>query len=312
MEDLKKKVTELQWFHAIDFGDFCSAGRFRPGTPQNITLYGTFEYLSQLDMSEASVLDLGTYDGIVAFGADALSANKVTAVDTFRNEAFLVARKLLGLENKIRYEHGIQVRDLAELFPPKHLDVIICAGIFYHMLHPMQAFTECRKVLGDGGVLILETPYDASREDAVLVFNGVEHVVNEPYTYFVPSLSALTGMANLAGFKVVATRVLTAPKRVTLLLKASSRDQLIADDNTPSFVGQMLKRDTCDNEFRHKELEKTTRQSPTIIRQDSRLEAYREITAANEIVDFPYHADPSKPQLGTTRFEQADGNTLLL
>ena len=175
-----EQISKRQWFHSIDFGDYASVWRFKPGTPQNITLYGTFEYLNFMDLSQANVLDLGTYDGIVAFGSHKLGAKSVTAADTFDHATFREARDLLGYQNDVRYVPKIQVRDLPERFAPKEFDLIICAGIFYHMLHPMQGFTDCRKVLGDEGILVMETPYDASRDDAVLVFNGVEHVVNEP------------------------------------------------------------------------------------------------------------------------------------
>ena len=307
-----EKISQRQWFHSIDFGPYASVGRFKPGTPQNITLYGVFEFLKSMDLSHAHVLDLGSYDGIVAFGSHKLGAKTVTAADTYDHQTFREARKLLGYENDVTYVPKIQVKDLPNQFERKQFDVIVCAGIFYHMLHPMQAFTDCRKVLGDNGVLVLETPYDASRKDAVLVFNGVEHVVNEPYTYFVPTLSALTGMANLAGFKVLATRILMAPRRVTLMLKAVSRDELIKDVTVASFVKQMLKRDTCDDSFRFKDIESDERTSPDVFSKSVEIPQYREILPKEESVSFPHHPPLSKPSYGVTRFEDTHGNTKVL
>ena len=310
--DFTEQVSQLKWFHSIDFGDFASSGRFPKGDPQNYTLYGTFELLQYLDLSKANVLDLGTYDGIVAFGAHKLGAASVHAVDTFENAAFHLARKVLGYEDDIVYRPGIQVRDLPEQFDNKQFDVIVCAGILYHMLHPMQAFTDCRKVLGDGGILILETPYEHRRDDAVLIFNGVEKVVNEPYTYFVPTLAALKGMASLAGFQLIATRVLTGPRRVTLMLQAVERDQLIADENVAEFTKQMLKRDTCDDSFRFKNIEATKRPSPILIDPSTRIQAYREIDRNTEDVKFPHHPPTDKVSYGSTRFETAKGNVKVL
>ena len=311
--DYKNKVASMQWFHAIDFGDFGSSGRFRKGMPQNITLYGAFEMLRAMDLNGASVLDLGTVDGIVAFGAKKLGARQVVATDTHDRESFRLAREILGYtENDISYMPSIQVKDLPISYEPKSFDVIICAGIFYHMLHPMQAFTDSRKVLGDGGYLILETPFEDSREEAVLIFSGVEHKVNEPYSYFIPTKSALTGMANLAGFKLVATRMLSSPKRITLLLKAVSRDELCTDQNVIPFIKQMLKRDTCDNSFRHLELEKIQRTARDVTGIVLGIPEYRVIDPQKEAVDFPHHLADDGMGLGRTMWEEVTGNTKVL
>lgn len=311
--DYKNKVASMQWFHAIDFGDFGSSGRFRKGMPQNITLYGAFEMLRAMDLNGASVLDLGTVDGIVAFGTKRLGARQVVATDTHDRESFRLAREILGYtEDDINYLPKIQVKDLPVSFRTKSFDVIICAGIFYHMLHPMQAFTDCRKVLGDGGYLILETPFEDCREEAVLIFNGVEHKVNEPYSYFIPTNSALTGMANLAGFKVVATRVLLSPKRLTLLLKAASREELCTDQNVMPFIKQMLKRDTCDDSFRHLELEKIQLAARDVTGTVSGIPEYRVIDPKNEVVDFPHHLADDEKGLGRTMWEEVTGNTKVL
>jgi 2-polyprenyl-3-methyl-5-hydroxy-6-metoxy-1,4-benzoquinol methylase len=307
-DHLIELVQKHKWFHSIDFGTVASSGRFRKGTPQNITLYGVFEFLKALDLSNSSVVDIGTYDGIAAFGSHALGARRVTGVDTFRNPSFVTARQLLGLEDKVEYHTGIQLRNLRDVAPAKSIDICVCAGVIYHMLYPMQAFVEVRKALKDGGLLMMETPFLDDREEAVLLFNGVEVTVNEPYTYFVPTRNALKGMAMLAGFRVLAERVLKSPRRITLLCEASSREQVIADPNTYPFITQMLKRDTCDDEFRFRDLE----QGPEVrssLRITKPIEPYRMIDSNTEIVDFPYHPPKDRPTYGVTRFESDDGNT---
>ena len=236
----------------------------------------------------------------------------VVAADTHNRESFRLAREILGYtDNDIRYMPSVQVKDLPVAFELKSFDVIICAGVFYHMLHPMQAFTDCRKVLGDAGHLILETPFEDDREEAVLIFNGVEHKVNEPYSYFIPTKSALTGMASLAGFKVVAMRVLSSPKRLTVLLKAVGRDELYADQNVMPFIKQMLKRDTCDDSFRHIDLEKIQRTARDVT-ANLFLPEFRVIDPQNWVVDFPYHLSDDGKGLGRTLWEDVTGNTKFL
>ena len=264
-----------------------------------------------MQLGGARVLDIGCSDGLVSFGVKQLGAGPVQAVDSYRNRSFFLARRLLGYsEGDIDYQHGLQIKDLADRFDPAQFDVVVCAGVFYHMLHPMQAFTECRKLLGEGGYLILETPYDTTRDDAVLVFNGTAHLVNEPFTYFVPTRSALLGMATLSGYRLIATRLLRFPERITLLFQAVSRDVVVADASTPPFVTQMLKRDLCDESFRYRYLEAGDKRRAVDVGIDvAELGAERTITAQLEAVTFPFHPPAERPVFGSTRFENVGGNT---
>ena len=312
-ESLKAEVEKQRWFHAIDFGGFSSSGRFRKGHPQNITLYGAFEFLQSMNLSGASVLDVGTVDGLVAFGVARLGAHKIVATDTHDRPTFHLARKTLTLEDhNISYLPRVQVRDLPLKFPEKTFDVIVCAGVFYHMLHPVQAFSDCRKVLKDGGYLILETPFDSETEEAVLRFNGTSHFLNEPNSYFIPTESALCGLAALTGFKVCAVRVLDAPRRITLLLQAVTREELTNSSSVAPFIKQMLKRDLCDDSFRHADIEKNPSQACAVDGRLAELPARRLIKADTEHVTFPYHSRTQTPGLGQTAWEEVSGNTRVL
>jgi hypothetical protein len=142
----------------------------------------------------------------------------------------------------------------------------------------------------------MEIPYASGSDEAVLCFNGLSQHVNEPSTYFVPTRQALVGMAQLAGFRLVATRVLKSPARVTLLLQAVSRDELVANAETPPFIVQMLKRDLCDNEFRFKQLEAAPHRTTTASCKPG-LEPWRVIDAPNEQVAFPQPLRPQRTKL---------------
>lgn len=303
--NVREEIAGLRWFHSIDFGEFASTGRFTKGTPQNFTLYGVFEFLQAMELTNASLLDIGTYDGITAFGAKKLGARKVTAVDNSRQPTFMAARKALGYsETDVEHNNGTQIKDLVAKFGTKSFDCIVCAGVLYHMLNPMQAFTETRKTLKDGGFLMLETVFDPSVEEASIAFNPIQTVMNEIYTYFVPSRSALVGMANLAGFTLVAERVLDNQPRITLLLKSTSREALIQEMRIPDFLRKVIKQDTCDNEFRFKFIEKDA-PSPADVELTRQLEPTRTIVVRDEHVTFPYHPPSDRPVEGIARFEEA-------
>jgi len=56
---LEKTFADQKWFHSIDFGEFASSGRFKPGSPQNITLYGFMDLVRHIPLAGQTVLDIG-------------------------------------------------------------------------------------------------------------------------------------------------------------------------------------------------------------------------------------------------------------
>lgn len=315
-----EQVASKKWFHSIDFGEFASSGRFPEGQPQNITLYGVFEVLNNLCLRNTAILDLGTYDGLIAFGSHKLGASRVYAADSMSRDSFLLARHILELDNHIDYYPNVQISDLEKVFnnsEKTYFDLIINAGIFYHMLNPFKAFLETRKLLSEGGLMILETPYCSSRDDAVLVVNSVEKIVNEPYTYFVPTLKALIGMAYLSGFKPISRILLKSPQRVTMLLQASNIEELLEDHRLPPFTRQMLLRGISDRDFQFSDL-KTRQGVPT--RPETLIQVSNFTDKWDIVIDsktyqpeFPFHAATEHPhRLGSTVFETPRGNNLEL
>ena len=219
-------------------------------------------------------------------------------------------RKLLNLEDAVDYRAPYQISHLTDLFAPGEFDVVVCAGIIYHMLYPMQAFTETRKIIRDGGFLLMETPYDPSSDKPTLTFNGASPLVDEPYTYFVPTISALKGMAHLTGYRVIAERKLKTPKRVTLLLQAVSRETLIEDPSVADMTRQMLKRDLSDFAFRFRDIEALPVTESIVPTPE--IAPFRQIDVNREKVDFPYHPSADVEPVGQTRFETPKGNRLKL
>ena len=99
-EELIRQAEEINWFHAIDFGDCQSPGRFTPGTPQNRTLFGVMDMLDQIDLTGLSCLDIGTADGLIAFNMASRGAARVVSTDLPPKgfSSFNTARELLNLD----------------------------------------------------------------------------------------------------------------------------------------------------------------------------------------------------------------------
>jgi|GEM_PF-1509936 len=222
---LKAQVAKLRWFHAIDFGDFQSAGRHKESVPPNNTLFGAMDLLKHIDLTGSTCLDVGSAHGLMTFGLKMHGAEKVTAVDNSERIGvpFMVARELFGLDVDYVYSPA---SELVSTFGPRSVDFVLAAGLMYHLANPGDAIFNTRRVLKPGGLLLLETAYAADREDAVLVFNCVPRApYDEPYTYFLPSKTAVLDMMRLACLDVLAYRV-TAPNRLTVLARAVAPEQV--------------------------------------------------------------------------------------
>lgn len=299
--ELRDMAENSQWFHAIDFGDFSSSGRFPAGTPQNSTLYGAMEFLSKIDLRGKRVLDIGCSDGLAAFGMKALGAEEVVTIDLYDLPTFRIARQLLGLD--IDYHPRVTVQDAVARFGWKQFDVILCAGVIYHMLNPMSAFTECRKLLKDGGLLIMESPINPDVNEAVLTLNTEsEQAYKEIYTYWIPTQAAMTGMMKLVGIDVLGARFLKGPPRLTLIGRAGPRDDV---KDRSELLERVHEADLCDFQFRFCDLEQHPGETSVPL---GKIEPYRVIDAAKEEVVFPFHPAAGSQGLGRTRWISRNRN----
>lgn len=213
-------IEKQKWFHAIDFGDrTSSAGRFSADVPPNYTLYGVFDYLEHIDLAGMTCLDIGTMDGITAFTMKAAGAGSVFAADMEPRPSFLKGRDLLGLD--IGYITPCRIDQLPDHFEKASFDLIVNAGILYHIFDPLQSLVDCRAMLKTNGLMILETQYMFDEPRAVMAFNpGEKPRRRSPHanTFWRPSKQAVEGMLRLAGFDVLSTRSING--RITLLAQA--------------------------------------------------------------------------------------------
>lgn len=201
------------------------------------------------------------------------------------------------------YRPNVQIKDAVSELGWKQFDVILCAGVIYHMLNPMSAFIECRKLLKDNGLLIMESPISPKLKEPALALNTeYDDFLAEPSTYWVPSKSAMTGMMKLMGLDVCATRYLKAPTRYTVLGRAKPLDE-VRERN--ALLQKVHEIDFCDFEFRWKDLAQNSGVSTVSC---DILEFHRDIAAEKEDASFPFQPRPREDAVGTTRWASADGN----
>jgi len=301
--DFRQFCADHKWFHAIDFGHVVSSGRFPVGTPQNRTLFGAMELLGAMDLTGSRVLDIGTADGLIAFGAKALGAADVVAVDSVDRLTFRRGMSELGLE--IDYRPKTQIKDLLELFEQKSFDVIVCAGVIYHMLNPMSAFIVCRKLVKDHGWVIVESAIRPGEEPVLTLNSETDRPIKEMNTYWFPTPTAMLGMSRLVALRPHATRLLAQggpPFRGTVLAQAVSPSEIPQRSELLTRIHEV---DFCDFEFQLKALVHDQVQSSTAIGD---VEPLRTIEVFAETVRFPYHPVDTSDSVGSTAWAHTEGN----
>jgi tRNA (mo5U34)-methyltransferase len=302
MSSLEQDFAKEKWFHSIDFGAFASAGRFPEDSAQNITLFGFMDLVQHVDPTGADVLDIGAVDGISSFGLKKRGAARVVATDTVEKSTFLRARDHLGLD--IEYRPGIQIKDFEPIFAPGSFDLIVCAGVIYHMFNPFTAFQACRKMIREDGLLFMETPYVPNDDRGCIYLNSEAEISREVFTYSIPTEKAVTGMMKLAGFDVLAVRKIHRPDRITVLGRASALKDI---GNRTETLKRIHERDTCDHDFRYAD------HLPTPGRSTLKYTGPRDnimIDHATYQPNFPFHPPRSKRTVGETIWLSKKGNHL--
>jgi tRNA (mo5U34)-methyltransferase len=113
------------------------------------------------DLTGKTVLDIGAWDGFFSFEFERRGAKRVLAIDSFSWEehrqwprgldCFLLAREFY--KSKVEYRK----LDAHEVNPEAigTFDLVFCAGLLYHLRHPLLALEKIRSVTA--GRLVLET-----------------------------------------------------------------------------------------------------------------------------------------------------------
>ena len=151
IETIRQKVNEVRWYQTFEI----VPGVFTPGMLRT-NAKESFDYFGiPPDLRGKQVLEIGTWDGPIAFEAEARGAT-VTALDIQdpSRTGFNVAKEIL--KSNVTYIQG-SVYDAAKLLGPgKTFDYIFFLGVFYHLKHPILAFEELSKLLNDDGALVFE------------------------------------------------------------------------------------------------------------------------------------------------------------
>jgi tRNA (mo5U34)-methyltransferase len=214
MNDLRARAAAIDWWHSgIELGQ----GIVTKGKTQPERTLLPFLRLPD-DLTGASVLDICTWDGYMAFECERRGAS-VVAVDSFawdkeRSAAatgwHTTGRDGFDLAHKARQSTVLPVHcdvlDLDTLTDDalRNFDIVLFLGVLYHMRHPLLALERVAPLVAPGGKLIVESHADLRNVlvPAMRFYPGSE--ANEDATnWWGPNPACLEAMLHSVGFAYV-------------------------------------------------------------------------------------------------------------
>lgn len=197
VDDLKRRVSEIRWFHSIDLGN----GIITPGRDRSAAKLKSLRLPERMD--GLTVLDIGTFDGFFAFEAERRGAKSVLAVDSIvwdspehGRAGFDLAREALGSSVVARH------LEVDELKPGDigTFDLVMFLGVLYHLRDPLAALSSVASVTGNQ--LILETFVDLlEHPQPAAAFYAEDELEGDPSNWWGPNVLAVVGMLRAVGFK---------------------------------------------------------------------------------------------------------------
>jgi tRNA (mo5U34)-methyltransferase len=215
--DAARRVAEVPiWYHTMEL---------MPGvvTPGQFDLRPVLDMLPWPDVRDRRCLDIGTWDGCLAFELERRGAREVVAVDIpdheswdwpprirargieflnhvagpRRGDGFRVARELLG--SKVHYEE-VSAYDL-DPSSIGEFDVVVCGSLLLHLRDPLRALAAIRSVCAEAFLCTNQVDLRRSigrRRSPLVRLDGVSDLCQ----WFLPNVAGNRQMLLAAGFEI--------------------------------------------------------------------------------------------------------------
>jgi 2-polyprenyl-3-methyl-5-hydroxy-6-metoxy-1,4-benzoquinol methylase len=200
--------VQFEWGHNHDFGSFSLSGAMRD---RHIEVLATFmkEYgVPERSLSGLRVLDIGCWTGGMSLLLTAMGA-EVFAIEEVRKYADCVnyMKNAFGLDNLTVENRSLYSLDDEKFYD--RFDLVLYSGVLYHVTDPVLSLRIIFNTLKDGGRCLLETMAVAGK-GSFCDYYGAYDTLRRPadgkprfgWSWFVPSLEAVTRMMTDVGFDV--------------------------------------------------------------------------------------------------------------
>lgn len=193
-------MNSIRWFHRIDLGNDI----ITPGECPHTVIEATKRFGMPENLEGQTVLDIGAWDGLFSFEAEA-RGGKVTAIDTTRDnggnwggtKGFSFAKRILG--SNVEYFNG-NVYELKEYFDPESFNLVLFYGVLYHLKDPIRALKNLYHVTKS--TAIIETAFCKDNPNNLPLWEFAHYRNDDPTNYWYPTITGLNAMLRFVGFKI--------------------------------------------------------------------------------------------------------------
>ncbi len=218
--EIKERLSKYKFYHVIRLTETLYTSGIQDFVPLQEPIY---RFLKDANPNGKRFLDIGCRDGLFSFEAEKLGASEIIAIDNDLSPA-AVEFLIPYFNSKVRmYE-----LNLYDLTPEKFglFDVVLFAGVLYHLRYPFWALKLIRNVLAEGGKLIIETGVmlDDNQRPLMLCPVGNESPYSEPTSCTFFNLKGLNDTLFSLGLVVERMELLNTRSQVEVL---PSRPQVI-------------------------------------------------------------------------------------
>lgn len=143
--------SHLRFYHTVEF----APGRWTSGWPVIRPIVDMIrQSMDELSLVDRRVLDVGCRDGALSFAAERLGAREVIGVDHD-----LPSENIAFLSDALASQVSFVESSLFDLRPSGfgEFDLVILAGVLYHLRYPFMGLRVLRDLVNDGGTLLIET-----------------------------------------------------------------------------------------------------------------------------------------------------------
>ena len=153
------------------------------------------------DLSGATVLDIGTTNGGLAFAVERRKAARVVAVDIFPPSWFGFDRLSAFLGSRVEFVQA-SVYELPMLMREK-FDIVCFLGVIYHLRHPFLGLDAVRALTGDVAFIeseVLDDKLPGQRHLPIAYFYRRDELAGDSSNWFAPTITALLEWCGSCGF----------------------------------------------------------------------------------------------------------------
>ena len=152
------EIDQIDWYHEFDFGRGLKARSTAPDVGWHRQVWRFVEReLERVDFRDKTVLEVGAWDGYWSFLAERRGASYVLASDDLTQNwsdgrGIHLAKALLNSGVEINQRVSVYRLDALK----RTFDIVMCFGVYYHLLDPLYAFAQIRHCCHEGTLVLLD------------------------------------------------------------------------------------------------------------------------------------------------------------